>query len=382
MMTKLPYILAIDDEPINRFVLEDLLDVGFELRLLESGQACLESVAVRRPDLILLDINMPGMNGFEVCQHLQASPLTRDIPVIFLTACIAVSEEKKGFELGAVDYITKPFSEALLLARIKTHLSLSHSKALLARHNADLEKERTYIENIILNMRDDDDFVADSIRYLITPLEKTNGDLLLSAKSTKPSKDGLIGHHRYFLIGDFTGHGLAAAMGGPLVSSLFYMLANDNQPLESIISVLNKELFKKLPPDLFMAALFIDWDIQHQKITIWNYGLSDVLHYRDNKLVCTVKSSSLALGIVERPLSMIPSAILSVEKGDRVYGYSDGLVEAKSERGELYGKVRLQEGLKSIQDKAFELDNLYKQLNDFAAVDGINDDITLLEITT
>ena len=131
-----------------------------------------------------------------------------------------------------------------------------------------------------------------------------------------------------------------------------------------------------------MAALFIDWDIQHQKITIWNYGLSDVLHYRDNKLVCTVKSSSLALGIVERPLSMIPSAILSVEKGDRVYGYSDGLVEAKSERGELYGKVRLQEGLKSIQDKAFELDNLYKQLNDFAAVDGINDDITLLEITT
>ncbi|MBN2864864.1 MAG: SpoIIE family protein phosphatase [Thiotrichales bacterium] len=370
-MDALPYILAIDDEPINRFVLEDLLEEGYELQLLESGQACLESVALRAPDLILLDINMPDMDGYEVCKRLQADPLTREIPIIFLTARIQVSEEKKGFELGAVDYITKPFSEALLLARIKTHLSLAQSKSQLAQHNAFLQKERAYIERIILNMRNDADFVDESIQYLITPVEKTNGDLLLSAKS---------GGHRYFLIGDFTGHGLAAAMGGPLVSSLFYMLANEQQPLELIVEVLNQELYKKMPTDLFMAGLFIDWDTQAQRVKIWNYGLSDVFHYRDNELINSVSSSGLALGILDKPLSMNPSAVLAVEKGDRLYGFSDGLVEAKSESRELFGKQRLCHALQKINDHHFSLDDLYGELNRFAAKDGITDDITLLEI--
>lgn len=370
-MIKLPYILAIDDEAINRFVLEDLLEIGFELKALDSGQACLDSVALRKPDLILLDISMPDMDGFEVCARLSSDPLTRDIPVIFLTARIQVSEEKRGFELGAVDYITKPFSEALLLARIQTHLSLAQSKALLAMQNAELQKERAYIERIILNMRDDADFVEESIRYLMTPVEKTNGDLLLSAK---------MGLHRYFLIGDFTGHGLAAAMGGPLVSSLFYMLANEQQPLEAIIETLNKELYKKLPADLFMAGLFIDWDRQAHQVKVWNYGLSEVFHYRGKELINTVTSSGLALGILQQPISIRPSATLSVEKGDRLYGYSDGLVEAKSPALELFGRVRLQAGLQAIYEHKLDLNSLYEQLHAFAAVDGVNDDITLLEI--
>lgn len=370
-MTELPYILAVDDEPINRFVLEDLLEVGFELNVLDSGRACLESVALRRPDLILLDISMPEMDGFEVCERLNSDSTIRDIPVIFLTARIQVSEEKRGFELGAVDYITKPFSEALLLARIQTHLSLAHSKRLLAKHNTELQKERAYIERIILNMRDDADFIEESIRYLMTPVEKTNGDLLLSAK---------MGEHRYFLIGDFTGHGLAAAMGGPLVSSLFYMLANEQQTLESIIQILNKELYKKLPTDLFMAGLFIDWDKRTQQVKVWNYGIPEVFHYRENRLINSVSSSGLALGVLREPISTRPSAVLKVEKGDRLYGYSDGLIEAKSSTCELFGRVRLQAGLQVINERQLALDTLYEQLHSFAAVDGVNDDITLLEI--
>ena len=366
-----PYVLAVDDEPINRFVLEDLLEDGFELKLVESGQACLESVTERVPDLILLDINMPDLSGYEVCKRLQANAETSEIPIIFLTARIQVSEEKKGLELGAVDYITKPFSEALLLARIKTHLSLAKSKTQLALHNTVLQKERAYIEHIILNMRNDTEFVEDSIRYLITPVEKTNGDLLLSARA---------GSHRYFLIGDFTGHGLAAAMGGPLVSSLFYMLANEAQPLDVIIQVVNRELFKKMPADLFMAGLLIDWDCESAIVKVWNYGLSDMFHYRDDELVNTVSSSGLALGILEQRLSIEPSAVLSVESGDRVYGYSDGLVEAKSNQNELFGKLRLQTASQKMMHQALALESLYDELHAFAAEDGIQDDITLLEI--
>ncbi|MEA3405213.1 MAG: fused response regulator/phosphatase [Pseudomonadota bacterium] len=370
-MSDQAYILAVDDEPINRFVIEDLLDETYELTLLESGQACIESVQQRKPDLILLDINMPTMDGYEVCRLLQENPDTQDIPVVFLTAKIQVSDEQKGLELGAVDYITKPFSEALLLARIKTHLSLSLSKKMLAQHNAELQKERAYIERIILNMRDDADFVDESICYLMTPVEETNGDLLLSAKTSD---------HRYFLIGDFTGHGLASAMGGPLVSALFYMLANEDQPLKHIIHILNKELYKKLPKDLFMAALFIDWDTQNQQVKVWNFGMSELLYYRNRTLYQSVPSSCFALGITDTLSDLNPSASLNVQSGDHLFAYSDGVIEACSEQGERFGSQRLIAELDNIVAKNLPIAAIYPVLKTFVAGKGLQDDVTMMNL--
>lgn len=365
------YVLAVDDEPINRFVIEDLLDNLYDLTLLESGQACLDSVQQRKPDLILLDINMPGMDGYEVCRLLQENPDTQDIPVVFLTAKIQVADEKKGLEMGAVDYITKPFSEALLLARIKTQLSLSFSKKLLARHNAELQQERAYIERIILNMRDDADFVDDSIDYLMTPVEETNGDLLLSAKTSD---------HRYFLIGDFTGHGLASAMGGPLVSALFYMLANEGQPLENIIQILNKELYKKLPKDLFMAALFIDWDMTTQEVKVWNFGMSDLLHYREHTLYQSISSSCFALGITRAFPDLNPSVIFTVQSGDHLFAYSDGVLETCSEQGQRFGSQRLIEELDKIVANNLPISTLYSVLKAFVAGHTLQDDVTMMNL--
>lgn len=370
-MSDRAYILAVDDEPINRFVIEDLLDEIYELALLESGQACLESVQKRKPDLILLDISMPGMDGYEVCQKLQANPDTRDIPVVFLTAKIQVKDEKKGLEIGAVDYITKPFSEALLLARIKTQLSLSSSKKQLAQHNAELQKERAYIERIILNMRDDVDFVEESMEYLMTPVEETNGDLLLSAKTED---------HRYFLIGDFTGHGLAAAMGGPLVSALFYMLANEQQTLDNVIQILNKELYKKLPKDLFMAALFIDWDTRNQQIKVWNFGMSELLHYRDNALYKSIASNRFALGISDAFSDLSPSASFSVQTGDQLFAYSDGVIEACSESGERFGASRLMTELDRVVEQQLPVNAIYPVLKTFTAGTVLTDDITMMKL--
>jgi len=370
-MSEGAYILAVDDEPINRFVIEDLLDEIYEVILVESGQACLDCVQQRKPDLILLDISMPGMDGYEVCKRLQANPDTREIPVVFLTAKIQVEDEKKGLELGAVDYITKPFSEALLLARIQTQLSLSLSKKLLAQHNLELRKERAYIERIIVNMRDDADFVDESICYLMTPVEETNGDLLLSTKTRS---------HRYFLIGDFTGHGLASAMGGPLVSSLFYMLAHEQQSLTSIIQILNKELYKKLPKDLFMAALFIEWDTQNHLVNVWNFGMSELLHFRDNSLFQSVPSTRFALGITDVYSDIRPSASLKVQPGDHIFGYSDGVVEACSEKGERFGSQRLIAQLEKMVEQQLPVSDLYPVLKSFIAEECFKDDVTMVNI--
>lgn len=370
-MTAKPYLLAVDDEPINRFVLEDLLEELYDLTVLENGQACLDSVNLRKPDLILLDINMPQMDGYEVCRQLKSRIETGDIPVIFLTAKIDVADEKKGFDMGAVDFITKPFTESLLLARIGTHLSLSESQRQLAEQNSELKRERTYIEDIILKMRDDAKFVHDSLNFVMTPLNRTNGDLVLSSKTPSGKQ--------YVLIGDFTGHGLPAALSAPLVSALFYMLTEEERPLQEILLKLNYELCHKMSAEMFMATLLVEWQEGCNEVTVWNYGMPDLLHYRGHQLVQQVPSSSFALGI-QQELSATPSAFLQIEKGDHLFAYSDGVVESRSVEGELFGSRRLQSLLAECLQEQRELASIQQAVHEFAGDSGLTDDITLVHL--
>ena len=118
-------ILVVDDTPANIQALSAILkEKGFQISVATNGRLALELVARLRPDLILLDVMMPEMDGFETCRRLKASPATRHIPVIFLTARVESEDIVKGFELGAVDYVAKPFNTCELLARVNTHLTL------------------------------------------------------------------------------------------------------------------------------------------------------------------------------------------------------------------------------------------------------------------
>lgn len=137
-----PTVMVVDDTPDNLSLMNLLLKDHYNVRIANSGERALKLAATGTPpDLILLDIMMPGMDGYEVCQHLKADPKMRDIPVIFLTAKNEADDEKKGLELGAVDYIAKPISPAIVLARIKTHLALKSSSDFLRDKNAYLEAE-------------------------------------------------------------------------------------------------------------------------------------------------------------------------------------------------------------------------------------------------
>ena len=122
-------ILIVDDTPKNIQVLGAMLiQQDYHIHVAQNGQQALDAVTNVSPDLILLDIMMPEMDGFEVCKRLQASSETQDIPIIFLTAKAETEDVVRGFELGAVDYVTKPFRKEELLARVKTHLTLRHAK--------------------------------------------------------------------------------------------------------------------------------------------------------------------------------------------------------------------------------------------------------------
>lgn len=125
-MSERKTLLIVDDEPVNLNVLRTLLSNDYELLFAKDGERALTLAQTERPDLILLDIMMPALSGYEVCAALKSEPATRGIPVIFITALSDADDEARGLELGAVDYITKPVNPAIARARVRTHLSLVH----------------------------------------------------------------------------------------------------------------------------------------------------------------------------------------------------------------------------------------------------------------
>ena len=152
--TGLPTVLVVDDIPDNLSLITELLAGQYRCRVATSGAKALAVAASDpRPDVILLDISMPEMDGYEVCRRLKADPATRDIPVIFLTALDSEGSEAEGFRMGGVDYITKPVSKAILLARVNAQIALLHSKRRLARRNELLERMVSERGRQLINMQ-------------------------------------------------------------------------------------------------------------------------------------------------------------------------------------------------------------------------------------
>ncbi len=168
-------ILVVDDTPDNITLLCGLLGDQYKNKVATNGQKALQiAFAEPHPDLILLDIMMPGMDGYEVCRQLQANPATSTIPIIFLTAKSQDEDETMGFELGAVDYITKPITPAILMARVQTHLALKQARSFLQKQN---------------------DLLEDQVRKRTLQLEALQDALIISMASLAETRDNETGHH-------------------------------------------------------------------------------------------------------------------------------------------------------------------------------------------
>jgi len=134
-------ILCVDDTPTNLYLLVELLKTTYRVKTATNGLQALQIVAASPPDLILLDIMMPGMDGLEVCRRLKADPVCMAVPILFLTAKTQVEDEAHGLSLGAADYIHKPISPPILLARVHHHLQIKKYNDLLRNRNHWLEEE-------------------------------------------------------------------------------------------------------------------------------------------------------------------------------------------------------------------------------------------------
>ncbi len=161
-------ILIVDDTQENIQVLGSLLrDAGYRINVAMNGEQALSTLERVSPDLVLLDIMMPVMDGFEVCRRMKQEPRWEDIPVIFLTAKIETESVVEGFELGAVDYVTKPFQAAELLQRVDTHLTLSRLRRELAMRVSELSDALGRIEQL---HREQDAFLRHELNNVINPI--------------------------------------------------------------------------------------------------------------------------------------------------------------------------------------------------------------------
>ena len=365
-------LLVVDDKSANLKLVQRALSKDYIVMTAVSGRAALELIENNTPDLILLDIMMPEMDGYEVCRILKGDEMTKDIPIIFLTAITDMRDEAKGLALGAADYITKPINLPVLLARVKTQLDLISAQTDLANQNEILLHEQELVENIVLRMRSDTRFFAEKMKCLISPLERTNGDIFLSSKTPAGTQ--------YILIGDFTGHGLTAAIAGPLVSSVFYVMSQSGFPLLTIAEQLNQELCAKLPPNIFMAAILISRNMVTGRLQIWNCGMQDVLYIHNDLIEERFSSNSFALGVIPK-LDLAKEVMhLVIEPGDHVIAYSDGIVEATSEQGDMFGPERFEQRLTHMLQNKMPLESIIEILTEFTGSKGVTDDVTLIDL--
>src|SRR5262252_6215372 len=233
-------LLLVDDDPENIEIVNSILGEKYEIRVATNGVKALElAKAEPTPGLILLDVIMPHMDGYEACKHLKAEAKTRDIPVIFLTGKTEVADETRGFEVGAVDYIHKPFSPPIVTARVRTHLMLREAHETVTRQlvaiNGELEMARQIQLSILPQETPKLQGLEIEARYL--PMSSVAGDfydfLVIDEK------------HVGILIADVSGHGLSTALSAAILQTgLAAQAPNASDPAQVLLG-LNRALSGK-----------------------------------------------------------------------------------------------------------------------------------------
>ncbi len=292
-------ILIVDDTPINIGMISGALKDSYKTKVATNGEKAL-SIATgdEKPDLILLDVMMPVMDGYEVCRRLKVNSDTRDIPVIFLTGQTGTEDETKGFEVGAVDYIHKPFSEAVVKARVHTHLMLREAHAQIARQlleiNRELEMARLIQLSILPRSTPKIHGLEIVARYL--PMTSVAGDFY----------DFIVVDEKHvgILVADVSGHGLPSALIASMLQVALTAQAGHASDPARVLSGLNQALCGKFELN-FVTAAYVYVDMEKKLLTYAGAGHPPLLFWRKSAgNVSEVVENGLVLGMVvpRRPM--------------------------------------------------------------------------------
>lgn len=343
-----PLILIVDDTPQNIQVLGSILyDNGYNVSIASSGAGALQSVKNKIPDLILLDIQMPGMDGFEVCAQLKNRNETKDIPVIFLTALTETKSILKGFNLGAVDYITKPFNAAELTARVSTHLELKRAKEKIEAEKAVIETLNNTLKNTNEKLKVAYNDIKASIHYSKRIQENMLPDIDFLAKNGikhfviyKP-KDIISGdfywikqiEEKIFIaVADCTGHGVPGALLSMLGNNLLYQIVNIGgirDPAE-ILNNLNSKFRNILKQEITSSRDGMDLAIcvidTKTKAMEYAGAKRPVLYYHKQQKK-ELTPDKFSIGGLENNNSVFSKQTIDLNSGDRIVMFTDGITD-------------------------------------------------------
>ena len=371
-------ILIVDDTPINIGVISGALKDTYKTKVATNGEKALAIASgEEKPDLILLDVMMPVMDGYEVCRRLKANSATQNIPVIFLTGQTGTEDETKGFEVGAVDYIHKPFSEAVVKARVHTHLMLREAHEQIARQLVEINLELEMARQIQLSILPRDtpkirglDIVA---RYL--PMTSVAGDFY----DFIIVDDKRVG----ILVADVSGHGLPSALIASMLQVALTAQATNASEPERVLSGLNQALCGKFELN-FVTAAYVFVDMEKKLMTYAGAGHPPLLFWRKSAgKVSAVTQNGLFLGMF--PEATYASVQLPVQAEDRVVLYTDGIPETKNPVDQEFGTARFIQFLENNYSLAVNqfADGLLDELSRWSEQprgQGQQDDITFLTI--
>ena len=368
-------ILAVDDTLANLVLLQAMLKrSGHEVVTAENGEDALNVFSEQQPDLVLMDVMMPGMDGFEAAQRLQGMSAPRWVPIIFISAAATEEYYIKGHQSGGADYLFKPINQVILNTKIESIKRIVDMQNILHSQNTALqeyvskdEAERRISRHIMEHMAESKGLEDPLIRSMITPAEQFSGDVLCAARS--PS------NRLYLLIGDAVGHGLAAAINTLPISGTFYSMVYKGFELQTIGKELNRRIKEAMPTGCFVACGIVMLDPAESYAEIWNAGLPTFYCVDSHGHVSdTFESTQLPLGVLSAEQYEVKSEIIPYRPGHQIIVFSDGLIEAENSDGEFFGIERL---LGCMQNPENRLDDIRFALEEFLGGEKPHDDVTL-----
>lgn len=308
-------ILVVDDEPINIMVLKGVLSkAGYCVHSAQNGRQALELARSLRPDMILLDVMMPGESGFDTCRKLKADASTEHIPVMFITSLGELASKLEGLDMGAVDYITKPFMAQEVLARVRSHMNFNLSQRTIINAQASRLGQVHAAQMALLVKPEALPQARFAVQFL--PALEAGGDFY----DVVALEDGV---YAYFLA-DVSGHDLGASFITSSLKALFRQHAVEGRPPAEILSAMNAILCDITTEEVYLTAVCLCLDRQNGTYRLASGGHPPVVGLLRGSAKC-FDSPGLPLGMFEN--AEFTGLEGPIAKGDRFFLYTDGLAE-------------------------------------------------------
>ncbi|SDS22314.1 Histidine kinase-like ATPase domain-containing protein [Pseudomonas prosekii] len=373
-------ILIAEDSAADRMLLSSIVRrQGHQVLTAANGAEAVQAFRQQRPQLVLMDAMMPVMDGFEAAQQIKALAGETLVPIIFLTSLTESEALARCLEAGGDDFLAKPYNQVILAAKIKAMDRLRRLQATVLEQRDQIAKHHEYLLNEQRVAKAVFDKVAHSgclnapnIRYLQSPYALFNGDLLLAAFT--PAGD------MHVLLGDFTGHGLPAAVGAMPLAEVFYGMTAKGYGLSETLREMNAKLKRILPVDMFCCATLLCLSFQSRSVEVWNGGMPDgYLHRIATGERTPLPARHLPLGVLSPQTFNDRTEVFPMAQGDRVFLLSDGVIDTCDANDQLFGVERLQQVFAANRqpDRLFE--DIEQALRDFRG--EARDDVSMVEIS-